>query len=139
MDPLLPVDALKFTRDRRELAEKIGKLEGRFGIYMPTRSAAEDNMLERRDIAKVRSEVTISALQSAAVHLGSIKEGRKAIIFVSEGLTGLGMDQMTLLRDLTETANNNNTAIYTLDPAGLTGGVADVLRTSPRTPAPRRS
>ena len=52
MDPLLPVDALKFTRDRRELAEKIAKLEGRFGIYMPTRSAAEDNMLERRDIAQ---------------------------------------------------------------------------------------
>ena len=49
-------------------------------------------MLERRDIARVRSEVTISALQSAAVHLGSIKEGRKSIIFVSEGLTGLGMD-----------------------------------------------
>src|SRR4029077_10548301 len=39
------------------------------------------------------------------------------------------MDQMTLLRDLTETANTNNTAIYTLDPAGLVGGVDDVLRT----------
>ena len=31
--------------------------------------------------------------------------------------------------ELTETANNNNTAIYTVDPAGLTGGSADVLRT----------
>ena len=129
MDPLLPVDALRFTRDRRELAEKIGKLEGRFGIYTPTRSAAEDNMLQRRDIARVRSEVTISALQSAAVHLGSIKEGRKSIIFVSEGLTGLGLDQLPLIRELTETANNNNTAIYTLDPAGLTGGSSDILRT----------
>jgi VWFA-related protein len=130
MDPLLPVDALKFTRDRRELTEKIARLEGRFGIYLPTRSAAEDNMLERRDIARVRSEVTVSALQSAAVHLGSIKEGRKAIIFVSEGLTGLGMDQVTLIPELTQTANNNNTAIYTVDPAGLTsGGSADVLRT----------
>jgi VWFA-related protein len=129
MDPLLPVDALKFTRDRRELSEKIGKLEGRFGIYMPTRSAAEDNMLERRDVARVRSEVTISALKSAAVHLGSIKEGRKSIIFVSQGLTGLGMDQLTLIQELTETANDNNTAIYTVDPAGLTGGSPDVLRT----------
>ena len=128
MDPLTPVDALKFTRDRRELAEKIAKLEGRFGIYMPTRSAAEDNMLERRDVARIRSEVTISALQSAAVHLGSIKEGRKSIIFVSEGLTGLGMDQLPLLRELTDTANNNNTAIYTLDPSGLTGGTSDILR-----------
>ena len=29
MDPLLPVDALRFTRDRTELADKIRKLEGR--------------------------------------------------------------------------------------------------------------
>ncbi len=129
MDPLLPVDALKFTRDRRELADRIAKLEGRFGIYTPTRSAAEDNMLERRDISRVRSEVVISALQSAAVHLGSIKEGRKSIIFVSEGLTGLGIDSLPLIRELTDTANNNNTAIYTLDPSGLHGGSADVLRT----------
>jgi VWFA-related protein len=128
MDPLLPVDALTFTRDRRELADKIAKLEGRFGIYTPTRSAAEDNMMERRDIARIRSEVTISALRSAAVHLGSIKDGRKSIIFVSEGLTGLGMDQLPLLRELTETANTNNTAIYTLDPSGLTGGTSDILR-----------
>jgi VWFA-related protein len=129
MDPLLPVDALRFTRDRRELTEKIARLEGRFGIYMPTRSAAEDNMLRLRDVARVRSEVTMSALTSAAVHLGSIKEGRKSIIFVSEGLTGLGMDQLQQLRELTETANNNNTAIYTLDPGGLGSGVSDILRT----------
>lgn len=129
MDPLLPVDALKFTRDRRELADKIARLEGRFGIYTPTRSAAEDNMLERRDIARVRSEVTVSALKSAAVHLGSIKEGRKSIVFVSEGLTGLGMDQLTLIRELTETANDSNTAIYTVDPAGLTGASSGILRT----------
>ncbi|MCU1382233.1 MAG: hypothetical protein JWL71_930, partial [Acidobacteria bacterium] len=128
MDPLLPVDALTFTRDRRELSDKIARLEGRFGIYTPTRSAAEDNMMERRDVARVRSEVTISALKSAAVHLGSIKEGRKSIVFVSEGLSGLGMDQLPLLRELTDTANNNNTAIYTLDPSGLNGGVSDVLR-----------
>ena len=129
MDPLLPVDALRLTRDRRELSEKIARLEGRFGVYMPTRSAAEDNMLQLRDVARVRSEVTMSALKSAAVHLGSIKEGRKSIIFVSEGLTGLGMDQPRQLRELTETANDNNTAIYTLDPAGLGSGVSDVLRT----------
>ena len=129
MDPLLPIDAIRFTRDRRELTEKIAKLEGRFGVYMPTRSAAEDNMMQLRDIARVRSEVTMSALKSAAVHLGSIREGRKSIIFVSEGLTGLGMDQLQQLRELTETANNNNTAIYTLDPAGLGGGSSDILRT----------
>ena len=131
MDPLLPVDALRFTRDRRELAEKIGKLEGRFGVYTPTRSAAEDNMLQRHDAARVRSEVTISALESAAVHLGSLKDGRKSIIFVSEGLTGLGADQTSLIQKLTEAANNSNTAIYTMDPSGLSGATAGVLRTLP--------
>ncbi len=129
MDPLLPVDALRFTRDRSELAEKARKLEGRFGIYSPTRSAAEDGMAMRRDAARVRSEVTISALKSAAVHLGSLKEGRKSIIFVSEGLTGLTLDDYPLIEELTATANNNNTAIYTVDPSGLSGGSADILRT----------
>ena len=128
MDPLLPVDVITFTRDRRELSEKIAKLEGRFGVYMPTRSAAEDNMMQIRDIARVRSEVTMSALRSTAVHLGSIKDGRKSIIFVSEGLTGLGMDQLQQLRELSDTANDNNTAIYTLDPSGLNGGASDILR-----------
>jgi VWFA-related protein len=132
MDPLLPVDALRFTRDRAMLAEKIGKLEGRFGIYTPTRSAAEDNMLQYRDVARLRSEVTISALESAAVHLGSLKEGRKSIIFVSEGLTGLGIDQLSLIQELTDAANNSNTAIYTMDPGGLSASSsADVLRTLP--------
>jgi VWFA-related protein len=128
MDPLLPVDALRFTRDRTQLADRIRKLEGRYGIYMPTRSAIEEAQLQRRDAARVRSEVTISALKSAAVHLGSLKEGRKAIIFVSEGLAGLGSDEYRLLQETIKAANHNNAAIYTLDPRGLVGGSADVLR-----------
>jgi VWFA-related protein len=128
MDPLLPVDALRFTRDRVDLANRIRKLEGRLGVYLPTRSAAEDEQLTRRDAARVRSEVTVSAMKSAAVHLGSLKDGRKAIVFVSEGLPGLLLEDMPLIQELTDTANNNNTAIYTLDPRGLTGMSADVLR-----------
>jgi len=129
MDPLLPVDALRFTRDRTDLADRIRKLEGRYGIYTPTRSAVEEAQLQRRDLARVRSEVTVSALKSAAVHLGSLKEGRKAIVFVSEGLSGLGMDEFSQVEAMIQAANHNNTAIYTVDPRGLGGGSADVLRT----------
>ena len=129
MDPLLPVDALRFTRDRTELADRIRKLEGRYGIYTPTRSAIEDAHLQRRDAARVRTEVTISAMKSAAVHLGSLKEGRKAIVFVSEGLPYLGMDEFSQLQEMIQAANHNNTAIYPLDPRGLVGGSDDVLRT----------
>lgn len=129
MDPLLPVSAVRFTRDREDLAARIRALEGRFGVYTPTRSAVEDAQLQRRDAAHVRSEVTLSAMKSAAVHLGSLKEGRKAIIFVSEGLSGLGMDEPMLVQDLTDTANHNNVAIYTVDPRGLGNGSAWVLMT----------
>lgn len=127
MDPLLPSDAIAFTRDRSELVQKIHKLEGRYGIYVPTRSAAEDAQLGTGQAARMRSEVTISALRGAAAQLGSLKEGRKAIVFVSEGLPALDRDGPTLIQELIQTANNNNTAIYTLDPRGLSGGVADVL------------
>lgn len=128
MDPLLPMDALRFTRDRGDLAVRITKLKGRFGEYMPVRGALEEAQLGR-DVERLRSEVTLSAMTSAAVHLGSLKEGRKTIIFVSEGIPALGRDQLGLVQKMTDTANNNNVAIYTLDPRGLTGGYADVLRT----------
>ena len=128
MDPLLPVDALRFTRDRTGMADRIRKLEGRLGVYTPTRSVIEEAQLQRRDAARVRAEVTISALKSAAVHLGSIKEGRKAIILVSEGMFALDFDGFHLLQELTEAANNNNTTIYTLDPRGLVGSSSDILR-----------
>src|SRR5258706_699095 len=128
MDPLLPTDAIRWTRDHRGLLPAIHKLEGRFGIYVPTRSIVEEAQLGSREIARLRSEVTISALKAATSYLGGLREGRKAIIFVSEGLTGLGYEAFSLLQDLIQSANNNNTAIYTVDPRGLVGATSDFLR-----------
>jgi VWFA-related protein len=127
MDPLTPTDALEFTRDHDGLAQRIRKLSGRLGQYLPTRSAAEEAMMERGDVARLRTEVTLSALQSAAVHLGSIREGRKSILFISEGFP-LRSEAMMMMQDVIKSANTNNTAIYTLDPRGLGAGAADVLR-----------
>ena len=81
-----------FTRDRLELFERTRKLVGRSGIYVPTRSAVEDAHLESGDVERLRSEVTISALKAAAVHLGGLRDGRKAIILISEGLRGMMRD-----------------------------------------------
>jgi VWFA-related protein len=133
MDPLTPIDAVWFTRDRLELAEHVRKLVGRSGVYLPTRSAAEEAQLERGDVERLRSEVTVSALKSAVVHLGGLRDGRKSLVLVSEGLRGMMRDSQTLLNDLVRTANDNNTAIYSIDPRGfgtarfpsLFDGVAD--------------
>jgi hypothetical protein len=106
----------------------------------------------------------MTALRGVAVRMGSLREGRKAIIFVSEGFSsllppqlrdpnaqmpGLGnpnqfnpgagntinedrarfsadVDLMSDLREVFNTANQQNTAIYALDPRGLSTGEFDV-------------
>ena len=119
MDPLTPIDAIKFTRDRLELAEQVRKLVGRSGVYVPTRSAVEDAHLQQGDVERLRSEVTLSAVKSAAVHMGGMREGRKALIIISEGVRGIQRDATRLTTDLIRAANDNNTAIYAIDPRGL--------------------
>ena len=128
MDQLTPVSALRFSRDRRALADQINLLKGRRGVYVPTRSAVEEAHLHNaQDVERIRSQVTATALKSAIMHLGTLRQGRKAVIFVSEGLPRLGQDALRVFSDLIRTANDNNTAIYTVDPRGLqatTGGFA---------------
>jgi VWFA-related protein len=119
MDPLTPIDAITFTRDRLELFEKTRRLIGRQGVYVPTRSAVEDAHLERGDVERLRSEVTLSALKAATVHLGGLRDGRKSIILISEGLRGMMRDGQSLITDLVRSANDNNTAIYSIDPRGF--------------------
>jgi VWFA-related protein len=128
MDPLTPTDAIRFTRNRADLGAAVQKLAGRFREYLPPRSVLEEAQLGRRDVERLRTEVTISAVKSAASYLGGLREGRKAIVFVSEGLPSLDRaDEMSQMEDLIRTANANNTAIYTLDPRGLGASVADQL------------
>jgi VWFA-related protein len=123
IDQLTPADAISFTRNRRELAEQVNKLRGRQGVYLPPRSAVEEAQMYRaRDIEMLRSQVTASALESTIAQLGSIKEGRKAILFVSQtiGRVGTGpMDTFTWLDNAIRLANANNTTIYAFDPRGL--------------------
>lgn len=120
MDQLTPMSAVRFSRDRRALADAVHVLKGRRGVYVPTRSAVEDAHLRNaQDVERIRSQVTATALRSAVIHLGTMRQGRKAIIFVSESLGRLGQDGPRVVSDLIRTANDNNTAIYTVDPRGL--------------------
>jgi VWFA-related protein len=117
MDPLLTIEAIRFTRDRRNLAEQIRKLVGRRGVYYPPRSGIEDaHIMNMRNIERIRSEVSMSAIKAGAVHLATLREGRKSLVVVSEGLGPGSPDRMT---DLINAANDSNTAIYVIDPRGL--------------------
>ena len=123
MDPLTTLDSIKFTRDRRELAEHVRHLQGRRGLYVPPRSVMEEGHLQAsRDIEGIRAQITVSALKGAMLHLASLKEGRKSIIFISESLGPLRDQTTTIISDLIRTANDTNTALVTVDPRGLQVG-----------------
>lgn len=123
MDQLTPTDAIQFTRDRRALADQVHQLKGRQGIYVPTRSAIEDAAMSRGPgIEIIRAQVTSSALESTIDFLGSIKEGRKSILFVSQTIGPLGpsqSDTIDWLDHAIREANANNVTIYSMDPRGL--------------------
>ena len=119
MEPMTPLDAIEFTRDRRQLAEQVRTLQGRRGIYVPPRNGAEEAHLSvMRDVERLRHEVTISAIKAAAVHLGAIRESRKDIIVVSEGFRG----ENDVMLDLIRAANASNAAIHIVEPRGLMVG-----------------
>ena len=129
MDQLTTVESIKFTRERLQLVDQVHALKGRLGIYVPPRSAVEQAHLQDfRSIGRLRNEVTASALNAAAAFLGNFREGRKAILFVSQGFPLYGRnDESNRFMEIVRTANTNNTAIYTLDPASEVGRRPDSL------------
>lgn len=129
MDQLTTLDSIRFTRERMDLLNQIHALKGRFGLFIPARSPVEEAHLQfPREIGRLRNEVTTSALTAAAAFLGNFREGRKAILFVSQGLPIFGRSNETQsYMEIVRTANTNNTAIYTLDPASEVGRRPDSL------------
>ena len=59
--------------------------EGRRGEIFPVKSAAEEAQLTVRNLAEVRGGVTLDALNAIVTHLGGLREGRKSVLFVSQG------------------------------------------------------
>jgi VWFA-related protein len=126
MDPLTPLSHLEFTRDYAALAERMNGFEGRYGQYIPTRSAAEDAHMRSGAPGVVRAGVTLSALEALVVHLGGLREARASILFVSQGPPVNDPNSMNWhrLEDILRAANRTNVTINTLDPRPLGGGFA---------------
>jgi VWFA-related protein len=115
--PLDSVTDVAFSRDREPALKAIRNFVGRLGEYFPPKYPVEEGHLRYRpdQIAVIRRQITMTALQGLATHLGAIKQGRKSLILVSEAFT----EPITEIRDLYEQANRSNVAIYPLDPRGL--------------------
>jgi VWFA-related protein len=120
MDPLTPLTHLQFTRDRNRLLEIVQKFEGRRGELFPVRSAAEEAQQSQRNVWELRGGVTLDALNAVATHLGGLREGRKSILFVSQGPpVSLRSVNWPRMEEVVQSANRGNVTIHTLDPRPL--------------------
>ncbi len=139
MEPLTTLYDLKYTRSKSDLLARIRNFEGRYGETFPVKSVIEEAQLSQRNWMELRSGVTLSALKALATQMGGLRDGRKSILFFSQGpgvRPGSPNDQ--LMREIDEVANRGNVTIHVIDPRplGAVGFGGDtVLRRWPRIPA----
>ncbi len=88
MTPLTPIDAVMFTRNHDSAIGAISRFEGRKYNYTP-RNQFEANYerASTQDVERIRNSVVMGALEALATKLGGLRDGRKSVVFVSEGFT----------------------------------------------------
>jgi VWFA-related protein len=95
MYPLTPITDLRFSRNRDATIAAINQFEGRKFDYRPRNMFEEKYaMYPAQVVERVRNQITMDALKGAAMKMGALREGRKSIIFISEGFTGILPAQM---------------------------------------------
>ncbi len=95
MYPLMPTDSVVMSRNHEALAKALEQFDGRKYNYTP------QNMYEEQyasypttTIEDIRNDVSLSAIKGLIIKLGGLREGRKALILVSEGYTNYLPPQM---------------------------------------------
>lgn len=88
MYPLTPIEDIRFSRDKAALIGAIEKFEGRKFDYRPRNPMEERYAYYPATVVeRLRNQLTMGALKAAAFRMGALREGRKSVIFVSEGFT----------------------------------------------------
>jgi VWFA-related protein len=88
MYPLTSINDLSFTRNRKSLISAVENFEGRRFNYLPRNEFEEKYAYyPASTVERIRNQVTMTAIKGAAIKLGGMREGRKSIIFVSEGFS----------------------------------------------------
>ena len=108
MYPLERLSSLLMTRDHDAVVKALSQFVGRKGDYTPVFAPEESYSYKDPTIVEgIRSGVSRSAIEGLIAHLGGLKDGRKALILVTESV---GLSPLDLQEMYTE-ANRNNVAI----------------------------
>ena len=91
MYPLTPIDAVTLTRNHQGVINAIEKFDGRKYNYEPINEIERQYVyrLPPSAIEMLRRQVSLGAIRGIATKLGSLREGRKSLIMVSEGYSAL--------------------------------------------------
>ena len=86
--PLTPFKDIAFTRNRESVIRAIERFDGRKYDYQPRNEIEEQYIYYPVEtVERIRNQVSLSAIRSIAAGLGTLREGRKSLILVSEGYT----------------------------------------------------
>jgi VWFA-related protein len=95
MYPLESTSSVRMTRNHSAVVRGLQQFQGRKYDYTPRNQFEERYAYYPTEIVeRIRNQVSLSALKALIVHLGSLKEGRKALIVVSEGYSNALPPQM---------------------------------------------
>ena len=95
MYPLQSTASVRMTRNHSAVMRGLQQFKGRKYDYEPRNEYEQTYAHYPAEIVeKVRNQVSLSAIKALVVHMGSLKEGRKALILVSEGYTSILPPQM---------------------------------------------
>jgi VWFA-related protein len=87
MYPLEAVNSVRMTRNHDAIIGGIKQFEGRKYDYRAKNEAEQRyvNYYSAQQVETIRNQVSWSAIRSLITHMGGLKEGRKALIIVTEG------------------------------------------------------
>jgi VWFA-related protein len=126
MKPLDSLTAIRLTRDRATILERVDTFEGRQGDYEP-RTTFEETLMSRAPEAAdaARAQVVLSALRALTRHVGELRSGRKTVIFVSQGFVRPPRRDGQRVPDsptIARAANGLDVAIYSVNPQPAVAG-----------------
>ena len=88
MYPLQSVLNMRMTRNHQAIVQGIQRFVGRKYDYTPMNDIEQQYAnYPTETVERIRNKVSLSALKGLIVHMGTLKEGRKSLIVVSEGYT----------------------------------------------------
>ena len=154
--PLTPVTAATFSRHHDGTANALMNFEGRKYDYTPRNPFEERyQMYPPESQERMRNDTVISSLENVCAFLSTLREGRKTVLFVSEGLASTlpagvnttgsmtgnmpgypqanqsqmffnQADLQSRFQHVFTAASRANTSNYTLDPRGLASNEFDI-------------